>query len=104
MIRIDGGLLDELGLAELADLEKNKLLKQIYDTLERRVGMRLVDQMSKAQLDDFGAIYEAKDSQAAFAWLETQFPKYKDAVREEFETLKLEVSAAAPAILAAAGT
>jgi succinate dehydrogenase flavin-adding protein (antitoxin of CptAB toxin-antitoxin module) len=99
MLRIDNGLLQQVGLANLPDSEKNSLLKHIYDTLEMRVGIRLADQMSDQQLDEFERYFETKDDAGAFKWLETNFPNYKEIVQEEFEKLKNEVAQAAPQIL-----
>ncbi|MDB5169542.1 MAG: hypothetical protein JWO41_898 [Candidatus Saccharibacteria bacterium] len=101
MLKIDNNLLQDLGLAALPDAEKNSLLKHIYETLEMRVGMRLADQMSNQQLDEFEQYFEAKDDAGAFKWLETNFPNYKDIVQEEFDKLKAEVGQSAPQILAA---
>ena len=101
MLRIDNSLLQEIGLGSLPDTEKNSLLKHIYDTLEMRVGMRLADQMTNEQLDEFESYYEAKDDQGAFKWLETNFPNYKDIVQEEFDKLKAEIAQSAPQILSA---
>ena len=102
MLKIDNNLLQEIGLAGLPDSEKNSLLKHIYETLEMRVGMRLADQMTNEQLDEFERYFEAKDDAGAFAWLESNFPNYKDIVQQEFDKLKQEVAGAAPQILAAA--
>src|SRR3954463_7136930 len=102
MLKIDNSLLEELGLAALPDAEKNSLLRHIYETLEMRVGMRLADQMTNEQLDEFEQYFEAKDDAGAFKWLETNFPNYKDVVNEEFEKLRAEVAQNAPHILAAA--
>ena len=101
MLRIDNTLLQEIGLGGLPDAEKNSLLKHIYDTLEMRVGMRLADQMTNEQLDEFERYYENKDDAGAFKWLETNFPNYKDIVQEEFDKLKSEVAQSAPQILSA---
>jgi hypothetical protein len=101
MLKIDNNLLVELGLSSLPDAEKNSFLKHIYETLEMRVGIRLADQMSNEQLDEFEQYFEAKDDTGAFKWLETNFPNYKDIVQEEFDKLKNEVSQSAPQILAA---
>ncbi len=101
MLKIDNNLLEELGLSGLPDAEKNSLLKHIYETLEMRVGMRLADQMSNQQLDEFEQYFEAKDDAGAFKWLETNFPNYKDIVQEEFDKLKAEVGGSAAQILAA---
>jgi hypothetical protein len=101
MLKIDNNLLQDIGLGSLPEVEKNGLLKHIYETLEMRVGMRLADQMTNEQLDEFERYFEAKDDAGAFKWLETNFPNYKDIVQEEFEKLKAEVAQSAPQILAA---
>jgi len=101
MLKIDNNLLVDLGLAALPDAEKNSLLKHIYETLEMRVGMRLADQMTNQQLDEFEQYFEAKDDAGAFKWLETNFPNYKDIVQEEFDKLRAEIQQSAAQILAA---
>ena len=53
MLKIDNNLLVEIGLDSLPDAEKSSFLKHIYETLEMRVGVRLADQMSNEQLDEF---------------------------------------------------
>ena len=53
MIKIDDSLLEELGLLSLPKEERDKLLRQIYETLEMRVGMKLAERMSDSQLDEF---------------------------------------------------
>lgn len=100
-LRIDNNLLVELGLANMPAEEKAGFLKHIYETLEMRVGMRLADQMTNEQLDEFETFYNAKDDAGAFKWLETNFPNYKDIVAEEFQKLKSEIASTAPEILAA---
>ena len=101
MLKIDNTLLEEIGLGGLPETEKNSFLKHIYETLEMRVGIRLADQMSNEQLDEFERYFEAKDDAGAFKWLETNFPNYKDIVQQEFDKLKTEVAQTAPQILAA---
>lgn len=100
MIKLDDNLLTELGLAALPAEEKRALLKQIYETLEMRVGTTLARQMTDAQLDEFEGFITRNDEQGALQWLESNFPNYKDVVAQEFETLKGEVRQAAPQILA----
>jgi predicted RNA-binding Zn ribbon-like protein len=99
-LRIDDSLLEELGLVALPQEEKTSLLRHIYETLEMRVGMRLADQMTNAQLDEFERFFNAQDDAGAFHWLETNFPNYKNTVAEEYAKLKGEVQQTAPQILA----
>ena len=101
MLKIDNSLLVEIGLGSLPENEKNSFLKHVYETLEMRVGVRLADQMTNQQLDEFEQYFEAKDDAGAFKWLEANFPNYKEIVQEEFDKLKAEVAQTAPQILAA---
>lgn len=97
-LKLDNNLLIEIGLGALPDEEKKKMLAHIYDTLETRVGMRLAEQMSEQQLQEFEQV--ANDEVAALKWLETTFPGYKEVVADEFEKLKSEVAQVAPQIVA----
>lgn len=99
MIKLDDDLLRELGLETLPPEEKKKLLAHIYETLEMRVGMKLAEQMSDAQLTEFEQFIDRNDEAGALHWLETNFPNYKDVVASEFEHLKAEVAQVAPQIL-----
>src|SRR4029079_10095410 len=81
--------------------EKNKMLAHIYETLELRVGMKLAEQMTDAQLDEFEKYIDANDEAGALKWLETNFPNYKDVVADELEKLKTEIKGQAPQILEA---
>jgi hypothetical protein len=101
-LKLDNNLIDELGLGSLPEQEKQLLLRQIYEKLEMNVGVRLADQMSNDQLDEFEKFVDANDDKGAFQWLETNFPNYKDVVNEEFEKLKVEIKQYAPQMLAVA--
>jgi hypothetical protein len=100
MFKLDDNLLKELGLGSLPADEKNKMLAHIYETLEMRVGMKLAEQMSNEQLDEFESFIDRNDEAGALKWLETNFPNYKDVVGQELEKLKAEVKQAAPQIVA----
>lgn len=101
MFKLDNALLDELGLGALPQDEKTKMLGHIYETLEMRVGMKLAEQMTNEQLDEFEGFIDRSDEPGALKWLETNFPNYKQVVAGELEKLKNEIRQNAPAILAA---
>lgn len=101
MFKLDNALLEELGLGSLPADEKNRMLAHIYETLEMRVGMKLAEQMTNDQLDEFEGFIDRNDEAGALKWLETNFPNYKDVVAEQLEKLKGEVKASAPQILEA---
>lgn len=102
MFKLDNTLLEELGLGSLPAEEKNKMLGHIYETLEMRVGMKLAEQMTNEQLDEFEGFVNKSDEAGALKWLETNFPGYKQVVADELEALKAEIKASAPQIVAAA--
>ena len=85
MFQLDDNLLKELGLGDLPAAEKNKMLAHIYETLELRVGMKLAEQMTDAQLDEFEGFIDRNDEAGALKWLETNFPHYKEVVADELE-------------------
>lgn len=101
MFQLDDNLLRELGLGDLPAAEKNKMLAHIYETLELRVGMKLAEQMTDAQLDEFEGFIDRNDEAGALKWLETNFPDYKQVVADELEKLKAEIKEQAPAIMQA---
>lgn len=101
MFQLDDNLLQELGLGSLPPAEKNKMLAHIYETLELRVGMKLAEQMTDAQLDEFEGFIDRNDEAGALHWLETNFPDYKQVVASELAKLKEEIKTQAPAIVAA---
>jgi hypothetical protein len=102
MFKLDDDFLQELGLGTLPPDDKKAMLNHIYETLEMRVGMKLAEQMTNEQLDEFEGFIDRNDETGALKWLETNFPNYKQVVAEELEKLKGEIKAAAPQILAAA--
>lgn len=101
-LKLDNNLLVEIGLGELPQDEKSKMLAHIYETLEMRVGVRLAEQMTDQQLDEFESFINANDEAGALRWLETTFPSYKQVVADEFEKLKNEIKQVSPQIVAEA--
>jgi hypothetical protein len=102
MFKLDNALLDELGLGGLPTEEKNRMLAHIYETLEMRVGMKLAEQMTNEQLDEFEGFIDRNDEAGALKWLESNFPNYKQVVADELAKLKDEIRSSAPQILEAA--
>lgn len=101
MFKLDDNFLQEIGLGSLPVSDKNAMLQHIYETLEMRVGMRLAEQMSNEQLDEFESYIDKNDEAGALKWLETNFPNYKQVVAEQLEKLKSEIKQSAPQILSA---
>lgn len=103
-IRLNAGWLAEIGLGALAPDAANDVLAFAYETLELNVGMRLAEQMSSEQLDEFEVFIDSDDEQGALGWLETKFPDYRHVVQAEFALLSSNLRIDAPRLLAALAT
>jgi predicted RNA-binding Zn ribbon-like protein len=102
MFKLDDDFLASVGLGSLPADQKQDMLRHIYETLELRVGMKLAEQMTDAQLDEFESFIDQKDDAGALTWLETNFPHYKQVVAEELEKLKTEIKSSSEQIVQAA--
>ena len=77
MFQLDDQFLQDLGLAGLPEDQKQAFLAHILETLEERVGMRLSDGLSDAQLAEFESIID-KQPGAVEAWLTANAPNYQE--------------------------
>jgi len=75
MFQLDDKFLSEIGLDSLPEEQKKPFLQHIYDELEIRVGTKLSDGMSDAQLEEFESIIDHKDD-IIIAWLAKYIPNY----------------------------
>jgi succinate dehydrogenase flavin-adding protein (antitoxin of CptAB toxin-antitoxin module) len=95
MFNLDDKFLEDLGLGDLSAHDKKQLIEDIYETLEMRVGTRLTERMSDAQLDEFEAFMKnQQDDAGALQWIKAHFPDYDQVAAEELETLVAEMQAA----------
>ncbi|HET6746488.1 MAG TPA: DUF5663 domain-containing protein [Candidatus Saccharimonadales bacterium] len=76
MFQLDDTFLSDVGLASLPDDQKQPFLQHVYDELELRVGTRLSDGMSDAQLQEFESIIDRK-MEIVDSWLTQNFPSYQ---------------------------
>jgi len=75
MFQLDDKFLSEIGLDSLPEEQKKPpFLQHIYE-LEIRVGTKLSDGMSDAQLEEFEAIIDHKDD-LIITWLSKYIPNY----------------------------
>lgn len=75
MFQLDDKFLEEVGLAAMPEEQKKAFLQYVYDELELRVGTRLSEGMSDAQLEEFESIIDRKDD-VITAWLAEHVPDY----------------------------
>lgn len=75
MFQLDDKFLLDIGLNELPEEQKKPFLQHIYDELELRVGTKLSEGMSDAQLEEFEAIIDRKN-EVVDDWLAKNAPSY----------------------------
>ena len=77
MFQLDDNFLKELGLDRMPEEQRKPFLEHIYSELELRVGERLSQGMSDAQLDEFANIID-KVPGAVDALLDKHAPNYTE--------------------------
>ena len=75
MFQLDDKFLEDVGLAQLPPEQKQAFLEQVYSSLEERVGVRLSDGLTDAQLEEFEGIIDRKPEKVD-AWLAVYSPQY----------------------------
>ena len=75
MFQLDDQFLQEIGLGNLPEEQKKPFLQHIYDQLEYRVGIRLSEGMSDAQLEEFEGIIDKKP-EVVDGWIAQHAPGY----------------------------
>lgn len=77
MFQLDDKFLQDLGLDQLPEEQRQAFLQHIYEELELRVGTQLSDGMSDAQLEQFEAIID-KDEAVIASWIAQYAPNYHE--------------------------
>lgn len=76
MFQLDDKFLQELGVDQLPEEQKQAFKEHIYSELELRVGTRLSDGMSDAQLAEFESFVD-RDDEKVLSWIGTNVPDYQ---------------------------
>lgn len=90
MFQLDDKFLQDVGLGDLPDDQKQAFLAYFREQLELRVGTKLSEGLSDAQLDEFESFID-RDSAKVNTWLAANVPDYEQ--DQVFQNLK----ASAPA-------
>ena len=85
MFQLDDQFLKDIGLADLPEEQRKPFLQHVYDQLEYRVGIRLSEGMSDAQLEEFEAIIDRKED-IVNTWIQANAPSY--AAEEVFKKIQ----------------
>lgn len=75
MFQLDDKFLQDLGLDQLPEDQKQAFKEHIYSELELRVGVRLSEGLSDAQLSEFESFVDRKDDKVR-EWVAAYTPEY----------------------------
>lgn len=94
---IDPTILKSLGI-ELDAEAQATFIDHLNDTLQERIGLSLMEELS----DEDGALLielsESGDQEAMTAWLQANIPDYQQIIRDEYDILMGEVAQNATAL------
>ena len=76
MFQLDDKFLQEVGLGGLPEDQRKMFLEHVKEQLERRVGTKLSEGLSDAQLEEFESFIDRKDDKVN-AWLAANVPGYE---------------------------
>jgi len=89
-MNFDEKLLEELGLSAMPEEQRESFLEYVQDELEIRVGERISQGLTDAQLDEFDALEGPVET---IEWFEKNRPDYKEVVARTIEEMKAEIRA-----------
>ena len=89
-MQFDEQFLQEMGLSAMPEEQKQQFLAYVQEELEIRIGERISEGLSEAQLEEFDHI---TDQAAAAEWLEKNRPDYRDIVDRTIAEMKEEIRA-----------
>ncbi|MEO7904905.1 MAG: DUF5663 domain-containing protein [Candidatus Saccharimonadales bacterium] len=85
MFQLDDKFLQELGLDQLPEDQKQAFKEHIYSELELRVGTKLSEGLTEAQLTEFESFVD-RDDEKVLSWISQHVPDYQN--DESFKQLQ----------------
>lgn len=85
MFQLDDQFLQDVGLGDLPEDQKKLFLDHFREQLELRVGTKLSDGLSEAQLEEFESFIDRKDDKVT-EWVTANVPDYEqDAIYQQLK-------------------
>ena len=98
-MKFDDNFLQEMGLSAMPEDQKQAFLNYAEEELEVRIGEKISQGLTEAQLSEFDMI---EDPTEAVNWLEKNRPDYHEIVNRSIEEMKQEIRANRSKLLPAA--
>lgn len=99
MFQLDDKFLQSVGLGDLPEDQKQAFLQHTYETLEERVGTRLANGLSEAQLEEFEG-FATHNEEKINGWLNQNVPNYQE--EEDYKQLAASAPDNVPPLVIAA--
>lgn len=85
MFQLDDAFLQDIGLGDMPDDQKQAFLQHIYKELELRVGTKLSEGLSDQQMAEFESFID-RDEDKVSAWFNQHLPNYAE--QPDYQQLK----------------
>lgn len=95
MFQLDDQFLQDVGLGDLPEDQKQAFLQHIYSELELRVGTKLSEGLSDDQMAEFEAFID-RDAEKVEQWFSAQLPNYAE--QQDYQQLKTGAPESASAL------
>lgn len=87
-MQIDEEFMEEVGLSEMPEAEKQAFIQHAEEELEVRVGQGVGAELSDEQLVEFDQIQDAAEART---WLEQNVPNFREIVAHIYNNFKQEL-------------
>ena len=87
-------LLVSAGIRHLTQDQVGLALRELYDVLELRVGLRLARTLSATQLNAFEKLVDSGSEPDQLSWIQNNVSDYREQVQDELEYIERRLSSA----------
>ncbi|MGM0482416.1 MAG: DUF5663 domain-containing protein [Patescibacteria group bacterium] len=84
-------LLEELGLEDLPEETQTRILEAMTESLLKRITLRILEELSEEDREEFEKIREEQDAQKTENFLREKIPNYDEIVEEVSSSFKEEM-------------
>ncbi len=89
---LEANIIEALGLESLPDEQKIKMVEMMSTVVQKRLMLRIMDQLSETDKNEFEKILGGKDADLAAAeFIKNKVPNFDEMVQEEIIKIKQEM-------------
>jgi len=89
---LEANIIEALGLEPLPDEQKIKMVEMMSTVVQKRLMLRIMEQLSETDKDEFEKILGGKDADLAAAeFIKNRVPNFDEMIQEEIIKIKQEM-------------